>query len=166
MKTCAYCGTEVNDKYCSFCNMLLTERYILEDGQRLDTSIPHFPEMQGIFKSTAELIQLETLELLCLLRHAREYRSDAYKLRILTHQAKSQGGNMEGIENSSYDEYEKATRKVWVIENIIKDRIGYFPQKVTEKFLAMYLERIEKSTQKRMHIRKSGPLQKADKTAF
>jgi|SRR5699024_2971814 len=154
MQTCAYCGTKVNDKYCSFCDMLLTDRYILEDGQRLDTSISHYPEMQGIFKSTAELIQLETLELLCLLRHAREYRSRAYELRILTHQATAAGGDMEEIQASSYNDYEDATRKVWVIENIIADRIGYYPQKITEKFLAMYVDRIQKSQQKRMVIKK------------
>src|SRR5699024_2367828 len=116
-------------------------------------SIPFYPEKQGIFKNTPELLELETIELLCLLRYAREYRSEIYKLRILTHQAIDKGGDMTKIEAASFNDYEGATRKVWVLENIIKDRIGYFPKKVTENFLGMYLERIEKSEEKQMIIK-------------
>lgn len=155
MQTCAYCGSEVNQSYCSFCEMELTERYILHDGKRLSNEIPFYPEMQGIFKNTPELLKLETIELLCLLRHARNYRTDVYKMRILGHKAEEQGGNVEEIQMQSYSDYEEATRKMWVLENIIKDRIGYFPQKVTENFLGMYLERIEKSQQKKMIMKKA-----------
>jgi len=141
--------------------MELTERYILEDGKRLNNAIDVWPEKRDIFRSTPELLKFETIELLCLLREARDYRTEVYQLRILTHKGKEQAsqegsnmGEMQEIDSTSYDEYEKATRKVWIIENIIKDRIGYYPQKVTENFLAMYLERIEKSQKKRMTIRK------------
>lgn len=154
MKTCAYCGSEVNNNYCAFCEMVLTDRYILQNGERLSNDIAYYPDLQGIFQNTPELLQLETIELLCLLRHARNYRSEIYKLRLLGHQAEAQGGNMDEIKAKSYSDYEESTRKVWVIENIIKDRIGYYPQKVTEKFLAMYLDRIEKSQKKRMTMKK------------
>src|SRR5699024_2011304 len=155
MNTCGYCGSNLQDRYCSFCEMELTNRYILEDGKRLDTSIDFFPEKQDIFKNTKELLELETIELLCLLRHAREYRSEIYKLRILTHRAKEQGGDMKDIEASSYNDYEEATKKVRVIENIILDRVGYYPQKVTENLLAMYLDRIEQSQTKKMTMKKA-----------
>jgi len=154
MRSCAYCGTELNTNYCSFCVMELTDRYILQDGKRLDNSIKNYPDQSGIFKNTPELLKLETIELLCLLRHARNYRSEVYKLRILTHKAEDQGGDMKQIEATSYGDYEDATRKVWVIENIIKERIGYYPQKVTENFLGMYLDRIEKSQNKKMAMKK------------
>jgi len=134
--------------------MELTDRYILQDGKRLDNSIKNYPDQSGIFKNTPELLKLETIELLCLLRHARNYRSEVYKLRILTHKAEDQGGDMKQIEATSYGDYEDATRKVWVIENIIKERIGYYPQKVTENFLGMYLDRIEKSQNKKMAMKK------------
>jgi len=136
--------------YCFFCEMELTDRYILQDGARLSNSIAHYPEKQGIFQNTPALLELETIELLGLLRHARDYRSEVYKLRLLGHQAEEQGGNMDDIKMKSYNDYEEATKKVWVIENIIKDRIGYYPQKVTENFLAMYLERIQQSQKKQM----------------
>jgi len=155
MKTCAYCASELETNYCSFCEMELSERYILEGGKRLKNDIPHFPDQGDIFKSTKDLLKLETLELLCLLRHARNYRSEIYKLRILTHKAEEQGGDMAEIQATSYSDYEKATRKMWVIENIIKDRIGYYPKKVTENFLSIYLERIEQSQKKNMVMKKA-----------
>src|SRR5699024_6819590 len=135
--------------------MELTDRYILQDGARLSNSIAHYPEKQGIFQNTPALLELETIELLGLLRHARDYRTEVYKLRLLGHQAEEQGGNMDDIKMQSYSDYENATRKVWVIENIIKDRVGYYPQKVTDNFLAMYLDRIQKSGQKRMTMKKA-----------
>ncbi|WP_368502801.1 hypothetical protein AB3N04_00250 (plasmid) [Alkalihalophilus sp. As8PL] len=61
---------------------------------------------------------------------------------------------MNEYDQVSYKEYEQATRKVWSIENKIKDRIGYYPQKITEPFLASYLERIERSEVKPMKIYK------------
>ena len=134
--------------------MDLSDKYILQGGKRLNNAIEYLPDQQGIFKRTKELLGLETIELLCLLRHARNHRSDVYKLRILTHKAEEQGNNMAEINAASYSDYEEATRKVWVIENIIKDRIGYYPKKVTENFLSMYLERIEKSQKKKMFIAK------------
>jgi len=155
LQTCAYCGSEVKNRYCSFCEMELMDRYILQNGERLSNSIDYYPDQQGIFQNTPELLQLETIELLCLLRHARNYRSEVYKLRLLGHQAEAAGGDVDDIKIQSYSDYEEATRKVWVIENIIKDRIGYYPQKVTENYLGMYLDRIVKAQKKKMTIKKT-----------
>lgn len=155
METCAYCGSELMNNYCSFCEIELTEQYILQDGQRLSNGIDFYPEQNGIFKSTSELLQLETIELLCLLRQARNYRSEVYKLRILTHKAEKEGGDMTAIESKSYSDYEDATRKVWVIENIIKDRVGYYLQKINDEFLGRYLHRIEQSQKKKKIIKKA-----------
>lgn len=154
MKTCAYCGSEVKGKYCSYCDMDLIDRYILDNGNRLSQSISHLPLDQDIFKTTKELIQLETIELLCLLRIARKYRSEIYNWRILTHRAESAGGEVNEMKEKSFEDYEDATRKVWVIENIIKDRIGYYPKKVTEDFINMYNDRIEESEKKKMFMQK------------
>ena len=96
------------------------------------------------------------------LHHARNYRSEIYNVRILTHKGKNKAvagssdmENMNEIDITTYSDYEDATRKVWVIENIIKERIGYFPPKVTEEFLSKYLYRIKKSQQKNMFINKA-----------
>lgn len=157
MKTCGLCGTPLNDLYCPYCEMELEERYIMQDGQRLKQSkeFGGYPNSSKIFCKTEELMRLETIELLCLLREARKYRADSYKLRLLRHKAERQQGYVDEVsklEEFTYDEYANATRKVWVIENIIKDRLGYYPEKVTMNFLNMYLERMERSERKKMKL--------------
>jgi len=160
MKTCGFCASEINDNYCDFCQMELEDRYIMLDGKRLGQpkKFIGYPNTSEIFKRTSELMALETIDLLCLLREARTFRAEVYKLRLLRHKAEEQSGmteNIQKIEEQSYSEYEQATRKVWVIENIIKDRLGYFPEKVTNNFLNMYIERMQKSDKKVMKLRNS-----------
>lgn len=153
MKTCAYCGSEVQNKYCDYCEMTLSDRYILEDGKRLSHAIDQLPLEKDMFKSTKELLQVGTIELLCLLRYARQYRSDIYNLRLLTHKAGTENKEIEEIQEKSFSDYEDATRKVWVIENILKDRIGYYPKKINDDFINRYNARIKQSEDKRMTIR-------------
>lgn len=154
MQTCAFCATEINKNYCSFCEMDLEDRYILNDGERMKNTINYIPDQSEMFKDTKELKEKETIELLFLLRFARQYRSDVYNLRINVHKAEGQGADMKEYDVTSYSDYEEATRKVWVIENIIKMRVGYFPQKIMDDFLDKYVERIEKSEKKVMKMRK------------
>lgn len=159
MKTCAYCGSEVikvTDRFhCDFCDMILSNQDVAKDGQRKDHTIEHVPFEYDFYKSTPELMQLKTLELLYLLKFARQTRSDIYNTRILGHKAGQEIEAATEILDTSFSEYEKATRKVWVIENIIKDRIGYYPKKITDDFLDAYLERIERSQLKKMVIKQS-----------
>ncbi|MFG6121155.1 hypothetical protein [Thalassobacillus sp. B23F22_16] len=160
MNTCGFCASDINDKYCNFCQMELDDKHIMQDGKRLNQAKKFlgYPDRTEVYKSTKELMKLETIHLLCLLREARSIRAEVYKLRLLRHQAEEQQGmnnEIESLENYTYDEYESATRKVWVIENIIKDRLGYFPQKVTNNFLNMYLERMEQSEKKKMFMKKT-----------
>lgn len=154
MKTCAYCGSELEGLYCSYCELVLSEKYIHEDGKRMSHTIEAYPDESRMFKSTRELLTLETIELLYILRYARKHRSMVYHMRINIKKAAAEGNDMSKYDQASYTEYEQATRKVWVIENIIKDRLGYYPQKITEPFLASYLERIERSEGKPMKIYK------------
>jgi|SRR5690625_1046863 len=157
MNTCALCGTELDDIYCFFCEMELDKRYILKDGERLHQSkmFKGVPDRSLIFRSTKELMSMETIDLLCLLRDARSFRAEVFKLRHLRHQAERQGGyndTVQELEDYSYKQYEDATRKVWVIENIIKDRLGYYPERVTMNFLNMYIDRMEHSERKKKNM--------------
>ncbi|TCP24464.1 hypothetical protein EV207_12524 [Scopulibacillus darangshiensis] len=155
MKTCAYCCSELQEKYCPFCDMVLAEKYVMENGERLSHSISWYPEEHNIYKSTKDLLKLETIELICLLKHARAYRGQAYELRRLRHKSELKVGmneEVESIAKASYEEYEMATRKVWVLENILRERIGYFPYRISEKYIQGYLEHIERSEKKQMVI--------------
>lgn len=158
MKTCAFCGSEININFCDFCDMELEEKYILVNGERLAQykDFKGYPDHSLIFSSTKELMKLETIELLCLLREARSHRANVFNLRLLRHKAEEQEGYTEQVSDlavKTYSEYEIATRKVWVIENIIKDRIGYYPQRVTKNFLSMFLDRMKKCETKKMKIK-------------
>src|SRR5699024_2645198 len=124
MKTCAFCGSEIELRYCDFCDMELEEKYILVNGERLAQykAFKGYPDQSLIFSSTKELMELETIDLLCLLREARSHRANVFNLRLLRHKAEEQEGYTEQVSDlavKTYSEYEIATRKVWVIENII-----------------------------------------------
>ena len=156
MKTCGYCGTNLQEHYCSFCELTLDEKHVLDAHKRVNHVIESTPDGAAIFLSTAELLTFETIELLFLLKYARSYRSEVYHLRVISYKAEGNENDqaLEKIQHQSYEEYEKATRKVWIIENILKDRIGYYPVKVTDDFLQTYLHRIKQSQKKRMVLKK------------
>lgn len=159
MNTCGFCACEIKNNFCDFCKMTLDDKHIMTDGKRFnqEENFLGYPNRYGVHKSTPELMDLETIDLLCLLREARAFRSEVYQLRLLRHKAEEQTGmndDVKEIAETTYSEYENATRKVWVIENIIKNRLGYFPQKVTQNFLNMYLDRMEKSEKKIMKMKK------------
>lgn len=148
MDTCAYCGTEIQEYYCSFCEMELSDENVLQNGERKDHTISNIPFEYDFNKSTPDLMKMKTIELLYLLKFARRDRSLIYNTRIMGHQTKS-----DDLLDYTFTEYEKITRKVWVIENIIKNRVGYFPKKISDEFLNLYLARIEESQKKKMTIK-------------
>ncbi|NPC90841.1 hypothetical protein HOO54_01235 [Bacillus sp. WMMC1349] len=153
MKTCTYCGTELASNYCSYCEMALKLDDISENGQRKKHSLSYEPDPADIFKSTLELLKSKTIELIYLLRYARKYRSNVYNSRLNIHRAEQAGQSdkqLNQFHQESYKEYEKATRKVWVIENIIADRIGYIPEQINDKFLSAYVNKIEQKQGKIM----------------
>ena len=134
--------------------MELESRFILENGKRMDNNIQQLPTEQDMFLSTKELMQRETLKLLCLLKYARKHRTEVYNWRFLTNKA-HEVEQVEEMKENSYKEYENATRKVWVIENILKQRMGYYPKSITEDFINRYVHRIKQSEKKRMIMQKS-----------
>lgn len=160
MNTCGFCASEIDNNFCSFCEMELQDKHIMIDGHRFNQAerFEGYPAAHEIHKSTSELMKEDTIRLLCLLREARSARAEVYQLRILRHQAEKESGmtdDVKDIEEQTFNEYEKSTRKVWVIENIIKERLGYFPQRVTNNFLNMYLDRMKASEEKKMILRQS-----------
>jgi hypothetical protein len=96
----------------------------------LPTSQPTLNDLQ---KSTPELMRFNIVELLFLLKLARYERSFIYKQSQTFIQALKQGENQfdEG-EQYTFKEYEFYTRKCFVLENLIWERIGYISVKLTE----------------------------------
>ncbi|MBT2688388.1 hypothetical protein J7I93_09360 [Bacillus sp. ISL-47] len=159
MKTCAYCGSTVKkmdlcDYYCSFCTMKLKLADVLEYGKRKNLMPASQPSLSDLDKSTSELMCFSTIELLFLLKFARKDRADIYKQRFIIIQAMKEGeGSFTEAEQYTFREYEKATRKCFVLENLLRERIGYYPAKLTDSYIQSLASRMKDSTKKDMVIR-------------
>lgn len=158
--TCPYCGTEVAeqqaDYYCSFCEMAIPSASIQYNHERasifndFDLCEDEFMLDLYINKSTQELLQLSTYELLYVLRHLRAQRSEIYK-SLHTFR------NAEGIDEYTDEAgrvYEESTKRMFVVENIVRERLGYVPARITDVFLNKYREMIKKDKGGAMIIRK------------
>jgi hypothetical protein len=159
MKTCGYCGSEVSSLdekhfYCDFCEMKLSRDRVTENGERRSIYFRDFAFLDWIKRSTPELMMLHTVELLLLLREARKARSDNFGVLHLFNKVESKGVEEEIRKAKSYQggEYKYLTRKMWVLENIIRDRIGYVPERMSQAFLIKQMEQAKKEP-KKMRIR-------------
>ncbi|MCQ6268611.1 hypothetical protein M1K46_23835 [Fictibacillus sp. WQ 8-8] len=156
MKTCAYCGSPVTcqqpkEWYCSFCEMQLKTEDIQENGQRKNLLPASQPSLSDLAKSTPELMQLSTVELLFLLKFARKERADIYQQRYVFIRALKEGADeFSEAEQYTFLEYERTTRKCFVIENLIRERIGYYPTKLTYSYIQSLAARMEESSKKDM----------------
>jgi len=165
MKTCAYCGSHVtfvdrNEFYCSFCEMKLKFEDIRENGKRKNLLPSSQPSLSDLNKSTPELMCFSTVELLFLLKLARKERSDIYKQRYIIVRAMSKGAaEFTEAEKYTFSEYEKYTRKCFVLENLIRERIGYYPAKLTDSYIQTLVARMEESAKKDMVIQQPRPIE-------
>jgi endogenous inhibitor of DNA gyrase (YacG/DUF329 family) len=159
MKTCAYCGSTVkkmdlSEYYCPFCTMKLKPADVQEYGKRKNLLPASQPSFSDLNKSTPELMCFSTVELLFLLKFARKDRADIYKQRFIIIQAMKEGeGSYTEAEQYTFREYEKATRKCFVLENILRERIGYYPAKLSDSYIQTLAAKMEGSNKKDMVIR-------------
>ncbi|OIK11938.1 hypothetical protein BIV59_10470 [Bacillus sp. MUM 13] len=101
-------------------------------------------------------MRFSIIELVLLLKLARKERANLYKQRYIFVQAIKQGA-LEYREGEQYTflEYEKMTRKCFVLENLIRERMGYYPTFITDSFIWKLAERMINSLKKDMVIRLS-----------
>ncbi|MDQ6598911.1 hypothetical protein E2K98_24215 [Bacillus salipaludis] len=90
-----------------------------------------------------------------MLKYARAERVSLYHYLNVFYKARKLGQTEEYKENEeeSGKEYEKITRKMFVLENILRQRLGYVPHRITDDYLARYLEEMKKGKHKPMIIR-------------
>jgi hypothetical protein len=159
MKTCPYCGshTERMDHqyyYCDFCCMKIDIRIVKENQERLDVRFRDFALDAYIDRTTPEIMTLSTFELLYLLKMIRKERNDMYHHMHVFRRASDTGSNdYKEAEKDSGEDYIYFTKKAFVVENIIRSRIGYVPARITENDLVKYLENIKKGKKGPMMIR-------------
>ncbi|MEK4973670.1 hypothetical protein NSQ89_15030 [Niallia sp. FSL R7-0648] len=158
MKTCPYCGSHLENidlqyYYCDFCCMNLKYEDVQENGKRKNLLPSSQPSLSDLNKSTPELMCLSTVELLFLLKFARKERADIYRLRYVFIRAMNEGaGEFTEEEQYTFIEYEKATRKCFVLENLVRERLGYYPTKLTESYIQTLAARMAESSKKDMVI--------------
>ncbi|PEF41745.1 hypothetical protein, partial [Bacillus wiedmannii] len=110
--------------------------------------------LEHINQSVEELKQYHTYDLYVLLKEVREARSQTYYSLQLLNKASKEEGDLQAVADETGGEYEYYTRKEWVIENILLERQGFFPEKVTVRVLEYMGEQIRKSKKKTMKISK------------
>lgn len=104
-------------------------------------------------------MNFSTVELLFLLKFARKERADIYQQRYVFIQAMKEGANeFSGAEQYAFLEYERATRKCFVLENLVRERMGYYPSKLTDSYIQTLAARMEESVKKDMVIQQPKPI--------
>lgn len=167
-KTCCYCGSEVikghkNKYYCDFCDMVVDESYLCENGDRKNIDIKKVYFDINYNKTTPELMTLSTFELIQLLQYARQYRSSCWDdwqtfKKIAKATKKDESIEKElvdiAIKNAkeSFDMYEYATRKMYIFENLLCERLGYIPKRVTRSYIEKYEDLMEERKVSGMRI--------------
>lgn len=140
--------------------MKLKDEDVQENGKRKNLLPSSQPSLSDLNKGTPELMCLSTVEQLFLLKFARKERSDIYNQRYIFIRAMNEGADeFTEAEHYTFSEYEKATRKCFVLENLVRERIGYYPAKLTESYIQTLAERMEESAKKDMVIQQPKPIE-------
>ncbi len=135
---CSYCKTETqNTETCDFCRADLDLKRP-KINPNLDDSATDYTQPQ--------LRELHTFDLMRLLSHIRAERSTTYKNMQTVRKAPetSKKGNYEEINEYGQELYRELTAKKNVIEQILVDRMGYYPQRVDSKLLGTLKYKIER----------------------
>ena len=127
---CSYCKTETtSNETCDFCLADLTAARP-EISHTFDVTHPY---------TQPELLQLHTLDLLYVLRHLRADRTNMYKtMQIIRKAPQDAQESVEGyseLKNDGIRMYQEVTARKNVIEEILIDRMGYFPKRIDDKLL-------------------------------
>ncbi|MEK4503640.1 hypothetical protein NYE55_35425 [Bacillus sp. FSL R12-0069] len=164
---CPYCATPIQvdkngvvQEICEFCGGRIREQQtgvlqLCQNGERFEfTKMQQQLFLEHIHQSVEELKQYHTYDLYVLLKEVREARSQTYYGLQLLNKASKEERTLQATADETGGEYEYYTRKVWVIENILLERQGFFPEKITARVLEYMGEQIRKSKKKSMRISK------------
>ncbi|WP_088073065.1 hypothetical protein [Gottfriedia luciferensis] len=132
---CNYCGSDVQEAMCSFCGADPLEPKKVQK---------EFVSPGEIHLTIQELKQYHTYDLLLLLSYARKERTEAYKwlgtFKRINAQASLDENNLKFTE----EEYIVLTKRQRVIEELLRDRLGYVPDKITDKMMGEWKLKMEK----------------------
>lgn len=132
---CQYCKTEnaENQTRCTFCEAdLLSARPVIREIDITD-----------VLKTVQEKRQYHTFNLLEMLQIARKERSDAYNMLRIVLKSENEVEVDKDLKNSVEEQYRLFTAHVHMIQELLIDRIGYYPKRVDNKLLDRYLSKCQ-----------------------
>lgn len=137
MMKCQYCKTEnaEHQTHCTFCAAdLLSARPTIREIDITD-----------VLKTLQEKRQYHTFNLIEMLQIARKERSDAYNMLRIVLKAGNEVEVDKELKNSVEEQYRLFTAHVNVLQELLIDRIGYYPKRIDEKLLERYLSKCQKN---------------------
>lgn len=169
MITCKYCGTELkfigekeNERYfeCDFCEQHFTLDETSSDRKR-KMSVPQYIDAD-INLPISEFFKRDTITLFFSLKETRKYWYSVKNLleNLKVHYKDGEIPQAPEDENEKFkkelnalkNEYTRLTKQKFVIENILLERAGFIPEKITDDFLNTICDSGEVASSKPMYI--------------
>nr|AKO69706.1 hypothetical protein [Aeromonas sp. Ne-1] len=163
MKTCKYCGSSLYfigelegsiHFHCNYCELTFNIEETCENKRRKNV-VPEDYDT-NFYKTTKELLELNTIKLFYLLRECRaSWYETLQRINFLTQEESLSSLTQEQIDTyikPYYEEYEKITKQKFIIENILCEKAGFVPEKITEEFLLTVVDQGRKTVLKPMNI--------------
>src|SRR5699024_7176500 len=128
---CTYCKVkQENKKICYFCEADITQ----ERPKKKQTL-----SQEEADQTNHKLSKYHTYDLLMLLTYLREKRLTADKtmqsVRIVPNEVKTSRNYYDELKEYGQEFYREATARKNIIEQILIDRMGYYPKRVDNKLL-------------------------------
>lgn len=136
METCNYCKIkQENKKICSFCEADLTQNR---------PKRKQILSQEEAYQSQPILSKYHTYDLLLFLNHLRDQRSIAYKNMQSVRKApdEAKANNYDDLNEFGQELYREATARKNIIEQILIDRMGYYPKRIDDKLLTALEQKI------------------------
>src|SRR5699024_2971371 len=138
---CTYCKVkQENKKICSFCEADLTQ----ERPNKKQTL-----SQEEAYQTQPELSKYHTYDLFLLLSYLTEQRSTASKImqsvRNTPNEEKTSDNDDDELNEYGQEFYREATARKNIIEQILIDRMGYYPKRVDNKLLDALESKIKRN---------------------
>lgn len=134
MSKCPYCQSELrvvsNKSFCSYCEL---EIVVKQRKVFLRSAVDYV----DAFKSTKDLMEYHTFDLMLLLGFVRRERREAYSYLETINRVKTSPEFREAAKEA-YEFYMNWTKKVRVVESLLKNRLGTVPKKITNDLIEQY----------------------------
>jgi uncharacterized protein YbgA (DUF1722 family) len=140
MEKCPLCRSEVKIEtdsiaFCSFCDLTVSLNKKTTKVTFLRGAIDHVDAA----KSTRELMDYHSFDLLLLLRFCRQERRNHYDLMQTIGKVKHLEQKFEDGFKDAFSQYDYWTKKTRIAESLVKERIGTVPKAVTNELLEHFL---------------------------